>query len=206
MGGELNSVFGRNQSSSPPTDHVQEMGWLRDSRRGDTLAFNRLVLKWERTVYNVAYRMLQDRDDAAEASQEIFFAAYRNIRRFRMDSKFSTWLYRIAVNHCISRARKRPPGTHVALTEMERDAVAPPEALRAASTQDGELLRQEDQNRVRQALLCLSPDQRVVIELKFYQELTFEEIADILRIPTSTIKSRLYTGLELLKSRLGGKA
>ena len=106
MGGELNSVFGRNQSSSPPTDHVQEMGWLRDSRRGDTLAFNRLVLKWERTVYNVAYRMLQDRDDAAEASQEIFFAAYRNIRRFRMDSKFSTWLYRIAYNTFLNHQRR----------------------------------------------------------------------------------------------------
>ncbi len=203
MGEELNSLYGRVRSSVPPMDHAQETAWLKESQRGDTLAFNRLVLKWERTVYNVAFRMLQDREEAAEASQEIFFSAYKNIRRFRMDAKFSTWLYRIAVNHCISRARKRPPGTHIALTEVDRDSTAPPEALRSVGTQDGDLLRKEDQIRVRNALLCLSPDQRVVIELKFYQELTFEEITDILKVPISTIKSRLYTGLELLKSRLG---
>ena len=185
-------------------DHVQETAWVAASQGGDTLAFNRLVLKWERTVYNVALRMLQDRDEAAEATQEVFLAAFRNIRRFRQDSKFSTWIYRIAVNHCVSRARRRPQGTHFSLDSDEQGAR--PAELSITGTQDGELLRAENRSRVRTALAFLPPDQRAVIELKFFQELTFEDIAAILQVPLSTIKSRLYAGLEILKVRLGAAA
>jgi len=183
-------------------DAVQETSWIRSSQRGDTLAFNRLVLKWEGTVYNVALRMLRDPSEASEASQDIFLLAYRNIRRFRAESRFSTWLYRIAINHCISRARRRPPGIHIPL-EGEEPNAPPPEPLRVAETQEVELLRSETRRQVQQALALLPPEQRAVIELKFFQELTFEDIAEILEVPLSTIKSRLYSGLDLLKSRLG---
>jgi len=188
-----------------PAEYAQENVWVTSSQRGDALAFNRLVLKWEKTIYNLALRMLQDRDEAAEATQETFLAAFKNIRRFRRTSRFSTWLYRIAVNHCISRTRRRPPGTHFSLDD-EVQSARPDHQLHVPGMQEGELLCAENRRRVRAALAFLPPDQRAVIELKFFQELTFEDIAAVLRVPTSTIKSRLYTGLDSLKVRLGAEA
>jgi RNA polymerase sigma-70 factor (ECF subfamily) len=206
MNQELNSVWGQGGSALPSSlDHAQEKAWIAESQRGDTMAFNRLVLKWERAIYNVAMRMLQDRDDAAEAAQEVFLLAYRNIRRFRQDAKFSTWLYRIAINHCISRARRRPQGTHVTL-DGGSPGTPPPMQLRVMENQEGELLQEENRNRVLSALAFLPPEQRAVVELKFFQELTFEDIAAVLQVPLSTIKSRLYSGLEMMKVRLGGRA
>jgi RNA polymerase sigma-70 factor (ECF subfamily) len=201
----LNSVWGRNGSVSASPEQVQEAAWVASSQLGDTLAFNRLVLKWERTIYNVSLRMLQDHDEAEEATQEVFLSAFRNIRRFRQDARFSTWLYRIAMNHCISRARRRPPGTFVPLHEQAEEAVPAPQ-LRVGETQEGELLGKESRRRVRTALAFLPPEQRAVVELKFFQERTFEDIAAILETPLSTVKSRLYAALDSLKTRLGRKA
>ena len=194
----------RTGSDSVSSNQDQENGWVSASQSGDTRAFNFLVMKWEKTVYNVALRMLRDRDEAAEATQEVFLIAFRTIRRFRRDSKFSTWIYRIVLNHCLTRAKQRPPGTHLSLEDENTDS-SPAAQLRVAETQVGELMRREQQKRVLTALLHLSPDQHAVIELKFFQERTFEEIAAILEIPLSTIKSRLYSGLEMLKIRLGNK-
>lgn len=193
------------RSASDSSDQVQENSWVIASQRGDTRAFNRLVLKWEKIVYNVALRMLRDREEAAEATQEVFFLAFKNIRRFRRDSRFSTWIYRIVINHCLTRTSHRPPGTHFSLEDGGIYATPAPQ-LQVAETQFGEMMKQEQRLRVQAALSHLSPDQQAVIELKFFQELTFEEIAEVLEIPLSTIKSRLYSGLELLKIRLGAEA
>jgi RNA polymerase sigma-70 factor (ECF subfamily) len=202
MNETVNSVGSSVGSSSVSPDHAQEHLWVCASQKGDTLAFNRLVLKWERTVYNIAIRMLQDREEAAEATQEIFLRAFKSIRRFRKDSKFSTWLYRIALNHCISIARHRPPGTQLSLDETNA-AAYPAIQMRTVATQSSDLIRSEERKRVLAALSHLPPDQRAVVELKFFQELTFEDIAAVLETPLSTIKSRLYAGLEMLKIRLG---
>jgi RNA polymerase sigma-70 factor (ECF subfamily) len=186
-----------------PVDQGQEVAWIEASQAGDNLSFNRLVLKWEKPIYNLTLRMLQDRDDAAETTQEVFCSAYKNIRRFRQDARFSTWLYRIAVNHCISRLRRRPPGVHLSLDD--RGAEAPLKGWAPArESHEAEVLQAETQKRVRQALLNLPEDQRAVVELKFFQDLTFEQIADVVQVPLSTVKSRLYAGLAVLKSRLGG--
>jgi RNA polymerase sigma-70 factor, ECF subfamily len=185
-------------------DRAQEDSWVSASQKGDTLSFNRLVLKWERTVYNIAFRMLQEREEAAEATQEIFLLAFKNIRRFRRNSSFSTWLYRIALNHCVSRVKRRPQGIHLSLDD-EEIAAGSDEQLRVAGTQVDELMRLEQRNKVLTALLHLSPEQRAVVELKFFQGITFEEIAAVLEAPLSTIKSRLYTGLEILKVRLADR-
>lgn len=201
----LTSMWNQGRSLPAPAEYAQENVWVTSSQRGDTLAFNRLVLKWEKTIYNLALRMLQNRDEAAEATQETFLSAFKNIRRFRRDSKFSTWLFRIAVNHCISRARRRPPGMHFSLDDAAQSARSA-DQLQVTETQEGKLLCAENRNRVRAALAFLPPDQRAVIELKFFQELTFEDIAAILQVPLSTIKSRLYSGLDSLKVRLGAEA
>ncbi len=189
--------------NSVSDEGLQERSWVSASQRGDTLAFNRLVLKWEKAIFNLTLRMLQDPDEAAEAAQDVFLSAFRSIRHFRQDARFSTWLYRIAVNHCITRLRRRPPGVHYSLDDT-RDDVPLSERLPAVASHEGDLLRDESQKRVRIALTFLPAEQRAVVELKFFQELTFEEIAGIVEAPLSTVKSRLYAGLEMLKTRLGG--
>jgi len=165
------------------------------------MAFNRLVLKWEKTVYNITLRLLRDREEAAEATQEVFLLTFKNIGRFREGSKFSTWIYRIALNHCLTRLKQRPPGTCLSL-EDQKETANPDPHLSVPETQVSELIRMEERKRVLSALTRLPPEQQAVIELKFFQELKFEEIAAILDIPLSTIKSRLYAGLEILKTRL----
>ncbi len=180
----------------------QETAWVAASQAGDTVAFNRLVLKWEKAIYNIALRMLQDSEEAAEAAQEVFLSAFTNIRRFRKDAKFSTWIYRIAVNHCITRLRTRPPGVHLSLDD-DTDEVPLANRLASPGSHEQDLLREESRRRVRVAMQRLPAEQRAVVELKFFQDLTFEEIAAVCEVPLSTIKSRLYSGLESLKLRLG---
>ncbi len=201
----MSSVFEKPGRSSLSSDQAQDNLWIASSKKGDTLAFNRLVLKWEATVYNVALRMLQDRDEAAEATQEVFLLAFKNIQGFRQDSKFSTWLYRITLNHCVSRLKQRPPGTHISLDD-ENAARSVLWEMQIPHGQVGELIRSEQRNKLLSALSHLPPDQRVIVELKFFQEMTFEDIAAVLEIPLSTIKSRLYAGLETLKIRMSNKA
>ena len=182
----------------------QESSWVSASQRGDSQAFNHIVLKWEKTVYNVAVRMLEDREEAAEATQDVFMLAFKNIRRFRNDSRFSTWLYRIVLNHCLSRKRQRPRGIHLSLDD-ENSGAGTVKEMRIAETQNRELWHSERHEWVTGALLRLPPDLRALVELKFIQEMTFDEVGAILEIPVSTVKSRVYSALELLKTRIGNR-
>ncbi|MBN1568871.1 MAG: sigma-70 family RNA polymerase sigma factor [Acidobacteria bacterium] len=200
----MSSAIGRTSSSSVSSDRSQELSWVVESRRGNAQAFNRLVLKWEKPIYSLAFRMLQDREEAEEATQEVFLLAFKGIQRFRQDSTFSTWLYRIALNHCSTRIKQRPSGISLSLDDNGA-VIHPMDKLAVDGSQPDELLRAEQRHRVLKALSRLLPEQRAVIELKFYQELTFEEIAEVLAVPLSTIKSRLYSGLEMLKGRLGSQ-
>ncbi len=202
----LNQALSAGQRfDSARTAASEETIWVAASQKGDSLSFNRLVLKWEKSVFNLALRMLHDPDEAAEAAQEVFLAAFRNIGKFRTDSKFSTWIYRIAVNHCISRLRRKPPGVHLSIDDRtDENPLA--DRLPGPGSHEQEFLREENRMRVRRAMQSLPPDQRAVVELKFFQELTFEEISAICEVPLSTIKSRVYAGLESMKLRLGDLA
>jgi RNA polymerase sigma-70 factor, ECF subfamily len=202
----LDSALSKNRSNSAgPPEKTQETAWVLASQRGDTVAFNRLVLKWEKPIYNLCLRMLRDSDEAAEATQEVFLLAFKSVRRFRLHSQFSTWLYRIAANYCTSRLRKRPAGVHLSLDGSE-EGMHLRHNLPASGSHERDFLQAESDCRIRSALEFLQPEQRIVVELKFFQNLTFEEIAGILETPLSTVKSRLYHGLESLKERLGGSS
>jgi RNA polymerase sigma-70 factor (ECF subfamily) len=183
----------------PDREIGQEEAWVLASQKGDQLAFNRLVLKWEHRVYNLVLRMLNDPEEAAETTQEVFLAVYRSIKRFKRQAKFSTWIYRIAVNHSISRLRRRPP-VHYSIDD--EPFVQTHQRFSVSGGQETDVLRLERSRGIRESLSRLSSEQRAVIELKVYQEETFESIADILGLPASTVKSRFYSGLGILKGRL----
>jgi RNA polymerase sigma-70 factor (ECF subfamily) len=175
--------------------------FLERALAGDREAFGELVRRWERKIYALAYGILGSAEDARDATQETFFAAYRSLPGFRGDAKVSSWLHRIAVNQCISRqrrARVRPE------TSLEDDAAH--ERLLAAPGRESPALTAEARQRqeeVRRAVAALPPELREVVLMKEFEELTFQEIADALQIPLSTVKSRLYTALRQLRMRLG---
>jgi RNA polymerase sigma-70 factor (ECF subfamily) len=160
---------------------------------GEAEAFSILVRRWEKKVYGLAYRMLGHYEDARDASQEIFLTVYRNLGKFRGEAKFSSWLYRIALNCVNNRLRSRAAQT-VSLNEAAEISVEDP-------THD-DIERQQLIHRVRTALRALPFEMRQVIIMKEYEGLTFKEIAEILNIPESTAKTRLYTGLDQLRKRL----
>ncbi len=154
---------------------------------GDADAFNLLIRQWERPIYNFILRMIGDRDDAMDLSQDCFMKAFRELRTLKDRDRFSSWLYRIAHNACLSQIRKNHGKTRV---ELDPEAGATHAPL-------------ENRLAVEKALGQLPPDQREAVILKVFQSLKFEEIAAIQGAPVSTVKSRLYMGFEKLRSILG---
>src|SRR5688572_22025694 len=172
------------------------------SIRGDADSFNQLILRWERPIYALAYRTIGREEDARDVCQETFLRAFRALPGFRGQAKFSSWLYRIALNLCrdwIRRERRTgfvQPADDVDLAELAA-ADAPTESIE-------DLVARKDQLRaIERAMALLPEEQRAVIVLKEYHGLTFQEIADLVGCPLSTVKTRLYKGLSVLRRELG---
>jgi len=168
---------------------------------GDADAFGELVRRWERRIFALAYGMLGREEDARDATQETFIAAFRNLRGFRGEAKVSSWLHRIAVNQCITRQRRAKVRSETALEdEVEKNAgsFAAPTTYSPAGVVESRQVTQA----VRRAVNSLPVELRQVIVMKEFEELTFKEIADALDLPLSTVKSRLYTALKQLQMRL----
>jgi RNA polymerase sigma-70 factor (ECF subfamily) len=168
---------------------------------GDPEAFGEIVRRWERRIFALAFGMLGREEDARDATQETFLAAFRNLRNFRGEAKVSSWLHRIAVNQCITRQRRAKVRGETALEdEAEKNAAVFALPLEASPARTAEYV--ERSQAVRKAVSALPPDLRQVVVMKEFEELTFQEIADALEIPLSTVKSRLYTALRQLQLRL----
>jgi RNA polymerase sigma-70 factor, ECF subfamily len=168
---------------------------------GDAEAFGEIVRRWERRIFALTYGMLGREEDARDATQETFLAAFRNLRGFRGEARVSSWLHRIAVNQCISRQRRAKVRSESAIEdEQESNAgvFATPISHSPARVVEG---RQETEA-VRRAVNSLPLELRQVVVMKEFEELTFREIADVLDVPLSTVKSRLYTALKQLQMRL----
>jgi RNA polymerase sigma-70 factor (ECF subfamily) len=170
-------------------------------RRGDQDSFNQLVIRWERPIYALAYRVIGREDDAREVCQEAFLRAFRALPGFKGQAKFSSWLYRITLNLCrdwIRRERRSlvaPTPDGVDVIELAADA-GPSESI------EDLVGRKRLAERVAQAMKDLPEEQRTAIILKEYHGMTFQEIADTLGCPLSTVKTRLYQGLSVLRRRL----
>ena len=172
---------------------VEDTDLIRRARRGDVEAYNLLISRWEKRVYNYLLRIAGDREEALDLSQDVFLKAYQNLRKLDDPARFAAWLFRIAHNEAFSAFRKRRPEREVpGQPEFSgdeipgREGVFPIELSIAVTT----------------ALSQLPEDQREAVVLKIYQGFKFEEIAEILSCPVSTVKSRLYTALDVLKSQL----
>jgi RNA polymerase sigma-70 factor, ECF subfamily len=168
---------------------------------GDLDSFNQLVLRWERPIYALAYRVLGREEDARDVTQEAFLRAFRSLPGFKGQAKFSSWLYRIALNLCRDSIRRERRAPFIPMPE-DPEAVERATVRGEVESVEQVVTRADMGRRVEQAMAALSDDQRTAIILKEYQGLTFHEIAELQRCPVSTVKTRLYQGLTVLRREL----
>lgn len=168
---------------------------------GDAESFNELILRWERPIYALAYRTIGREEDARDVCQETFLRAFRALPGFRGQAKFSSWLYRIALNLCRDwmRRERRVPTVQApeGVDLLDLAAAAEP----SESIED--MVARKDLARVVERVMARLPEeQRTAIVLKEFHGLTFREIADLVGCPLSTVKTRLYQGLTVLRREL----
>lgn len=168
---------------------VEDTDLIARVKRGDVQAFNLLVSRWEKRIYNYLFRLTANSEDALDLSQDVFLKAYQNIRKLDDPERFPAWLFRIAHNEAQSLFRKKRPEV-----DLNEDLGLHMEPSHTFSL-DLSLA-------VTAALDRLSPDQKEAVVLKVYQGFKFEEMSEILSCPVSTVKSRVYTALDLLKTEL----
>jgi RNA polymerase sigma-70 factor (ECF subfamily) len=171
------------------------------SMGGDPESFNQLIRRWERPIYALAYRTIGREDDARDVVQETFLRAFRGLSGFKGQAKFSSWLYRITLNLCRDWMR-RQRRTPVIATPDGVDLVELAGESETVEAADAAVVRKDLSRAVARAMTALPEEQRAAIVLKEYHDLTFQEIADLLGCPLSTVKTRLYQGLAVLRKEL----
>ena len=174
---------------------MNELLLISRARGGDRDAFGELVEQYRDNVYRLAYRMCGNAYDADEAAQEAFVAAWRALPNFRGDAKFSTWLYRLTTNAAIDVMRREKRHQTVGdgeMMDLADDADSPQETVE----------RTEQQEAVQKALATLSEEYREVLLLRYMEELDYAEIAEVLQLPSGTVKSRINRAKAALKTAL----
>lgn len=182
---------------------MQDELLIRRAQRGDADAFEQLLLEHQKNVYNLCYRMAGNPDDAMDLSQETFLRAWRCLDQYQFASAFSTWLYRLCSNICIDFLRRRRRQQTVPLTfedaDGEEQTYAVPDAQPLPEEQVELKLTRET---LAAAMAQLLPEHRAVLQLRVVNEMSYEQIADVLDIQTGTVKSRLSRARNQLKKIL----
>lgn len=171
-------------------------------------SFDALVGAYEKRIYNVAYRILGDADDAADVTQETFISAYRSFDRFRGDAQVYTWLYQIAVNHCRNRLKRRgrERAVHAESLDAPREGdeeAAPREIADTTHAPHTVLEEKEMRKRILEAVASLPPDYREVVVLREMQGLAYNEIAAATGLSLENVKTRLSRARAMLRRKLG---
>ena len=170
---------------------------VRRVQQGDTDSFEVLVRRHEKAIFNLVYRLLGNYDEAAEVAQEVFLSAFKSIHQFRGEANFSTWLYRIGLNHASTRRKSLQTSQqrHIPLdgTEVIAEGAVDP----AKNVEHKEI-----QQRVQQALNSLDPEDARIVLLRDLQDIPYEDVAEMLDIPVGTVKSRLHRARQALRTSL----
>lgn len=182
---------------------IKEINLIKKAAKGDPDAFESLMLQYQTPVYNLCFRIVGNAEDAADMTQETFLKAWKNLEGFHMESSLSTWLYRLANNCCLDllRSKKRKPTISIVREddegeEMSFDPVDP-------SPQPDELLIKKEENQILQeALLSLDEQQRAILTLRVVNDMSYEDISQVLQIKEGTVKSRLARARENLRKKV----
>ena len=175
------------------TEHSDE-DLVRQCRAGEIKSFDLLVERHQRTIFNLALRMIRDSDDAADIAQSVFVKAYENLERFDPQFKFFSWLYRIAVNESLNALEQRKRFEGLDGNDL---------AAETSDEKDDEAVIEE--RRIQDGLMMLNVEHRAVIVLKHMQGLSYREIAQVLDLPEKTVKSRLFSARQSFKDILKKK-
>jgi RNA polymerase sigma-70 factor (ECF subfamily) len=182
----------------------EEKQWIERSRRGDVASFDKLVRQYEKSVYNTAYRLSGSHDDASDIAQEAFVRAWNNLKSFRGDSAFSTWLYRIVTNVFLDDRKRKRARPHRSLDDaMDLDESSVQRQYEDHSPGPEALAENAERQRIlEKAIQTLPEAQRVMVVMYHSQGLAYEEIAEITQLPMGTVKSRLNRARLALRDRL----
>lgn len=190
----------RTASAAEPRPDADEKGWVEAARAGNHEAFRQLMDRHQDRVFGIALRLMRDREEALEAAQDTFLKAFRGLERFEQRSRFSTWLYRIAVNVCYDRlGRRRRPG-EVGLEELIEKGIEPPAGPNWDAGDSIEAIQGESE--LERALAGLDELYRLPFVLRQIEERSYDEIAAILGITVTNAKVRVHRAREMLISRL----
>jgi RNA polymerase sigma-70 factor (ECF subfamily) len=170
-------------------NHDQDAELVERYLTGDTAAFDEIMIRYERQIYRICYRFVENRDDAMDLAQEVFIKAFEHLATFRRESSLKTWLYRIAMNHCINHVKKHCQ-EFVEVTEYTGTV---------RSSAQAQLEDSEQRAHFRRMVKLLPPKQKAILELRINEQLSYEEIAKISGRSISTIKASVFFALEKLR-------
>ncbi|MWC27187.1 RNA polymerase sigma factor SigW [Paenibacillus sp. MMS18-CY102] len=174
--------------------------------KGDQQAFAEIVDMYQDKLYHMAYRMLYNRQEAEDVVQDAFLRVYRNLERYDESLKFSTWIYRIATNLCIDRLRRRKPTYSLDAESADHEGLDGYSMVPSDNrTPESETMLSETQRIIHQAIETLPAKYKSVMVLRYLQEMSLQEIGDVLDMPVTTIKTRVHRGREFLRKRLEHK-
>ena len=182
-----------------------ERSLLRRLRNRDERAFRELIDAHRDRVYNICYRMLGNRHESEDVAQEVFITVFKTIDTFREEAKFSTWLYRVAVNHCKNRIKylaRRHDRDRDELDDQASGANGTPIGAPAPSAPDRALEGAQMEKLMQDAIASLEDEQRIVVVLRDVEDLSIEEICEITGLPDGTVKSRLHRARLVLRKKL----
>lgn len=165
----------------------QEQQWIREAVAGDRGAFSRLVHAYQHRVFNLCYRMLGNYAEAEDAAQETFLRAYSRLSTYDINRSFTSWLLSISSHYCIDCLRRR----RINWLDLD-DLQSPPENMRTDEQPEKAYLRNEEDEYVREMLITLPPLYRSIVVLRYWQDLSYAEISEVLGITESAVKSRLH--------------
>ncbi len=176
------------------------------ARKGDQRAFAEIVDLYKDKLYHLAYRMTSNRQEAEDVVQETFLRVYKNLDRYDENQKFSTWIYRIATNLCIDRLRKRRAVYSLDAESTEHDGLDGYSMMPSDErTPETELILTETQKLIRDAIQTLPVKYKSIMILRYLQDLSLQEISEVLDMPVTTVKTRVHRGREFLRKKLEHK-
>ncbi|AHM55976.1 RNA polymerase, sigma-24 subunit, ECF subfamily [Peptoclostridium acidaminophilum DSM 3953] len=179
--------------------NFDEMRLVRLSQEGDVDSFERLIESHKQRVYNIALRMVKNREDAFDVSQEVFIRVYKSIGKFGGKSSFSTWLYRITVNCCLDHLKKEGRYKYISDVGDDRMGTGVIENLRADETPESVMENRIKQDEIKKALKLLDSDFRAAVVLRDIQGFSYDEISRITNANIGTVKSRISRGRRRLR-------
>jgi RNA polymerase sigma-70 factor (ECF subfamily) len=180
----------------------EEHELILQAQKGNVIAFEQLVHTYDRQVLSLALSIMHNEEDAKDIYQEVFIRVYRALPKFRMDSKFSTWLHRIVTNVCLTYRSRKKRYEHTSIDDDSGGLRPLSETLADRSSTDQDTISAEIQSRVRQAMGVLSPQQKLVFTLRHFEGHKLREIAEHMNCAEGTVKKYLFTATERLRQQL----